>query len=96
VKLTSILAIYTLFWVICAFMALPFGVRTHDEAGLNKVPGQADSAPANFDPRRIAVRATVASALLMALFYANYVNGWIGAEELNVFGDPPSAEEKAA
>ena len=32
-KLTSIIAIYALFWVMSAFMVLPFGVRTHDEAG---------------------------------------------------------------
>ncbi len=33
---TSILAIYSLFWVLSAFLVLPFGVRTHDEAGLDK------------------------------------------------------------
>ena len=51
-----------LFWVMSAFLVLPFGVRTHDEAGIAKVPGQADSAPANFRPRRIAKRATAALA----------------------------------
>ncbi|HCC25864.1 MAG TPA: DUF1467 domain-containing protein, partial [Erythrobacter sp.] len=29
---TSILAIYFLFFVFSAFVLLPFGVRTHDEA----------------------------------------------------------------
>ena len=43
---TSVLAIYFLFFVFSAFILLPFGVRTHDEAGLEMVPGQADSAPA--------------------------------------------------
>ena len=33
-KWTSILAIYALFWVMCAFLLLPFGVKTHDEAGV--------------------------------------------------------------
>ena len=42
---TSVLAIYFLFFVFSAFILLPFGVRTHDEAGLEMVPGQADSAP---------------------------------------------------
>ena len=48
---TSIIAIYLLFWVMTAFVILPIGVRTHEELGLPKVPGQADSAPGNFQPR---------------------------------------------
>lgn len=43
-KWTSILAIYFLFWVMTAFLLLPFGVRTHDELGEAKTAGQADSA----------------------------------------------------
>lgn len=88
-KWTSILAIYALFWVLSAFLVLPFGVRTHDEAGLEKVPGQADSAPAHFRPRRIALRATIVSTFLFGVFYLNFVNGWIGADDLNLFGSPP-------
>jgi predicted secreted protein len=86
---TSILAIYALFWVMCAFMLLPFGVRTHDEAGIDKVPGQADSAPANFRPGRLALRATLLAAVCCALYVANYVYGWVSVEDLNLFGRPP-------
>lgn len=86
---TSILAIYCLMWVGCAFILLPFGVQTHQEAGEDLVPGQADSAPANFRPGRIAVRATVLAAVLTTLYVANYTYGWIGIDDLNVFGDPP-------
>ena len=74
---TSIVAIYVLFWVACAFTLLPFGVKTHEELGIEKVPGQADSAPANFQPGKIIVRATILAAVLTALWVANYVNGWI-------------------
>ena len=88
-KWTSVLAIYALFWVLSAFILLPFGVKTHDEAGIPKVPGQADSAPANFRPGRLALRATVLAAVLCGLYVANYVHGWIGAEDLNLFGEPP-------
>jgi predicted secreted protein len=83
-KITSIIAIYFLFWIMSAFICLPFGVRTHDEAGIAKIPGQADSAPANFNPRLIARRATVLAAVLFALFYANYSIGWITAESLDL------------
>lgn len=91
-RLTSIIAIYALFWVMSAFLVMPFGIRTHDEAGLAKTPGQADSAPANFRPGLIALRATILSAILCGLFYVNYVNGWIGTEDLDFLGDPPSAK----
>lgn len=83
-KLTSILAIYFLFWVMTAFVMLPFGIRTHEEAGEDMVLGQADSAPVNFRPGRLALRATLVSAVLTALYVANYVQGWVGVEALDV------------
>lgn len=89
-KWTSILAIYALFWVMSAFLLLPFGVRTHDEAGIAKIPGQADSAPANFRPGRVALRATVLAAVLCALYLANYVYGWITIEDLDLIGQRPT------
>jgi len=85
---TSILAIYSLFWVLAAFLVMPFGLRTHDEAGIDKIAGQADSAPANFNPKRIALRASILGAILFGVYYVNYVNGWIMPEDLNVFGRP--------
>jgi len=88
-KYTSILAIYFLFWVMSAFLLLPFGVQTADEAGVEKVPGQADSAPANFRPGRLALRATVISAVLCALFVANYNQGWITINDINFLPLPP-------
>lgn len=86
---TSILAIYLLFWVLCALMFLPFGIQTHDEAGIEKIPGQADSAPAHFRPGRVAVRATILSAILCAFYVANYHYGWITLDDINLFGKPP-------
>lgn len=83
-KWTSILAIYFLFWVMSAFLLLPFGVRTHDELGENKVPGQADSAPANFRPARVAVRATAIAAVLTALYVLNYTRGWVATDNLDI------------
>lgn len=74
---TSIVAIYVLFWVMTAFVILPIGVRTHDELGLPKVPGQADSAPGNFQPGTILLRTTLLSAALFGLYYANYIYGWV-------------------
>lgn len=93
---TSVLAIYALIWVMCAFIMLPFGVRTHEEAGVEKVPGQADSAPVHFRPVRHMLRASVVAAGLCALFYANYVNGWVSVDDINIFGKPPMADSEPA
>ena len=91
-RLTSILAIYILFWVLSAFCVMSFGIKTHDEAGIDKIPGQADSAPANFRPGKIALRATVLAAVLFGLYYANYVYGWLGPDDFNYFGKPPGID----
>lgn len=90
-QITSIAAIYFLFWVMSAFIMLPFGVRTADEAGQAKVPGQADSAPVNFRPARLALRATVIAAVLTALFLANYNYGWITAADIDFLPKPPGS-----
>lgn len=87
---TSIIAIYLLFWVITAFVSLPFGVKTADEAGVEKVPGQADSAPVNFRPGKLALRTTIIAAFLTALYVANFVYGWITIDDINFFPKPPS------
>lgn len=86
---TSIVAIYALFWVVSAFVLLPFGVRTHDEMGIEKTPGQADSAPGNFRPGRVAIRATVLGALLTALYVLNFIYGWVTVDDINIFPPPP-------
>ena len=69
----SCLAIYFLIWSTVAFAVLPWGVRTAEEAGAERVPGQADSAPAAPNLGRKALWTTLLSALIFALFYANYV-----------------------
>ena len=82
-KWTSILAIYLLFWVMSAFLVMPFHVRTSEEEGKDLVPGQAESAPHDFRPGRIALWTTGVSVLLFGLYYANYVNEWITPDMLN-------------
>ena len=81
----SILAIYFLFWVGSAFILLPFGVRTDDEVGAEKIPGQADSAPHKFDLPNHVWKATILATILFALYYANWHFGWIGVEALDFY-----------
>lgn len=81
---TSIVAIYFLIWVMIAFLLLPFGVRTHEEAGEALVPGQAESAPATFRPGLLMLRATLIAALVTALYVLNYIQGWVTVEDLDI------------
>lgn len=74
---TSIVAIYLLFWVLSAFLVLPFGVKSYQEMGLEMTPGQADGAPANFRPLRVVLWTTGVSAILFGLYYVNYEYGWV-------------------
>ena len=83
-KITSMIAIYVLFWVLSAFLVMPFGLRTHDEEGTRAETGHADSAPVNFSARRVAKRATWLAVVLFVAFYINYINGWITTDALDL------------
>ena len=82
-RLQSILAIYILFWTLSLFVVLPFGVRTPEEEGVETPSGHAPSAPHRLSFGRVALRATTVSAVAFALFYANYVFGWVTIETLD-------------
>ena len=85
-QITSIIAIYALFWVLSAFVILPIGVKSNSEMGMENTRGHADGAPANFQPKKILIRTTILSAVLFGLFYLNYQYGWIDRNDLNIFG----------
>jgi predicted secreted protein len=84
-EFTSIVAIYFLFFAFSAFILLPFGIRTDEEAGTAKVAGQAESAPHRFDIRRHLVKAAILAGVLFALYYANWTYGWITPDDLDFY-----------
>ena len=84
-KFTSIIAIYFLFFAGTAFILLPFGVKTAEEVGEEKVRGQADSAPHRFDLKRHFLKAAAVAAILFAIFYANWSFGWVSASDLDIY-----------
>ena len=84
-KIGSIVAIYFLFFCASAFVLLPFGVKTDEEAGTPKVPGQADSAPHQFDLKRHLLKAALLGAILFAIYYANWSFGWLTPDAFNYF-----------
>jgi predicted secreted protein len=90
-SITSIIAIYFLFFAASAFILLPFGVKTTEEAGGDKIPGQAESAPHSFDLKRHLARSAILAAVLFGLYYANWTYGWITTDDVD-FYDPPQAQ----
>lgn len=79
----SAIAVFFLFWFLCLFVVLPFGMKTDSEMGIEPGSGHAESAPHRFRPGVIVLRTTILSAILFALFYANYSYGWIGTDILD-------------
>jgi len=84
-RLTSIVAIYFLFFAFSAFVLLPFGVRTDEEAGTPRIAGQAESAPHRFDLKRHLFKAVIVAAILFAIYYANWAFGWITTDDLDFY-----------
>ncbi|MGH6865184.1 MAG: DUF1467 family protein [Methyloceanibacter sp.] len=76
------LAIYFIIWWIVLFAMLPFGVRTHEEAGEKAAPGIAESAP--FMPKLFPkmVATTVVASLIFAGVYAIIVHHVITLDDI--------------
>ena len=84
-QLSSIVAIYFLFFSASAFILLPFGVKTDEEVGVEKVAGQADSAPHRFDVKRHLMKAALLGLVLFAIYYANWTYGWVTPDDLDFY-----------
>lgn len=82
-QISSILAIYLLFWWGCLFLVLPFRLRSSAEPE-ELVRGQAESAPPRFSLGRTVLWTTIVSLIAFGLFYLNYVNGWITADHFDL------------
>jgi predicted secreted protein len=84
-QLTSISAIYFLFFAASVFLLLPFGIKTDEEAGTPRVPGQADSAPHTFNVKRHLLKAALLGAILFGIYYANWTYGWVTPANLDFY-----------
>jgi predicted secreted protein len=80
----TVVAIYLLFWVMSAFLVLPFEAKAVRDQRVEPVAGQEFGAPAVWRPGRVALWTTIVSSVLFGLFYANYLNGWITVDMLDV------------
>ncbi len=80
----TVVAIYVLFWVMSAFLVLPFEARAVLDQRSDPVAGQEAGAPAVWRPQRVAIWTTIVATTLFGLFYANYVYGWVTVAMLDV------------
>ena len=78
-RISSIIAIYILFWWGCLFLVLPFRLRSSQEPEAH-VPGQAESATPRFSVWRTTLWTTIVSAVAFIVFYVNYLYGWVTAD----------------
>ena len=51
---------------------------------LRSSPGRSAAPPADLSIRRVVIRTTLLATVLFGLFLANYVNGWITPQMLDV------------
>lgn len=79
---TSALAIYLLFWVLCAFFVLPFYGRPSDQAE-HDVAGAERGAPANFPVGTILRQITIVATIFFAAYYVIYARGWVDARAVS-------------
>lgn len=79
------LALYFIVWWIVLFAVLPFGVRTSEEAGEERSPGFAESAPhrPQLVPKMLAT--TVISAIVFAVLYAIIAHHVITLDDIPFF-----------
>lgn len=87
-RITSVVAIYILFWWACLFLVLPFRLRKSSEPE-EMVPGQVESAPSRFSVGRTVLWTTIVSIAGFALFYINYAEGWITADMFDLTMNAP-------
>ncbi len=75
-RITSALAIYLLFWVLSAFLVLPFHGRRADAAAEEgaQVAGQEPGAPPRFRPGRVAGQITMVGTALFLVWFALYTS----------------------
>ncbi|MFM6852602.1 MAG: DUF1467 family protein [Sphingopyxis sp.] len=88
-SVTSSIAIYVILWFFCLFLVLPFHAQSAQGDGAH-VPGQATSAPAHFPFLRVVGQVSCVAALLFSAYLANYIYGWISADDINILGHPPA------
>jgi predicted secreted protein len=81
-NITLALAIYFILWWTVLFAVLPFGVRSHREAGITPGEGTDHGAPVLPKLVKKAIVTTIVSTVLFFAGYAIWKAGWISLDSL--------------
>ena len=91
ITIASTFFVYILFWSMAIFLVLPFSARERGKHGdATAVPGQDAGAPRHFNGRRVIIRTTIVATIAYAVFYANYVEGWVTLDDVSLVHPPAS------
>lgn len=80
--ITSALVLLAVCWFMTLFIVLPFMARTQGEEG-DVVPGTHASAPANFKPRKVAIRVTLIAVPIWAVLTVIILSGVINPRDFD-------------
>lgn len=76
------IAIYFILWWTVLFAVLPWGVRSHREAGIAASEGVDPGSPVLPQLAKKALITTVVSGALFALGYAAWKAGWVSIDRI--------------
>lgn len=63
------IVVFVVAWWLVLFLLLPLGVRTHEESGLERPEGTAESAPVKAHMTRKMLGALVGAVVIWGIFY---------------------------
>ena len=86
-RLTSIVAIFLLFWAFSFFLVLPFRLRVKGVEDTH-VRGEMPGAPPPFSFPRTCLWTTIVAIILFGIYYLNYVEGWIPVQMIDMIHGP--------
>ena len=81
------LVVFLITWWLVLFMVLPWGVKSHDEAGVALQPGQATGAPVR---ARILLKFAITTLITSVLFAVLWIVVDYGIVDFRALFDPPA------
>jgi predicted secreted protein len=85
--ITAAVVLFAVIWFLVFFVVLPLNLTTQGDAG-SVTPGTSASSPAGAVVARKARITTLWAVLLWAIAAGVILSGWIGIDDLDVFGRP--------
>jgi len=80
----GLVSVYVSLWMLALLLVLPFAYRKDDDEAV--VPGQAESAPTQFNGGPTVIRATLLGTAMFALLLLDQHFGWVTWQMLDVTG----------